>query len=67
LSAFFAAYSDNTDFDAVKLSQYFVAMVLHKTMLERECGLRKALPKAELRNLVGPVVDDFVKAFYPSS
>lgn len=67
LQAFFAEYGDKTDFDPHKLSDYFVAMVLHKTMLERECGLQKAVTSSQLRELAEPVVDDFIKAFFRSN
>jgi len=60
----FAAHKDETDFDPENLAHYFVAMTLHKTMLQRECGVTKPLTKKQIANHVTVVRDDFIKAFF---
>ncbi len=38
----FEHYKPEADFPVTKLSRYFTSMVLHRTMLQRECGIQKA-------------------------
>lgn len=64
LSKIFAAHKSETDFDPDKLSHYFVAMVLHWIMTQRDCGVRKPLEKNEAKELAHAVTDDFLKAFF---
>ncbi len=64
LEKVFAAHEDETDFSPEKLAPYFVGMALHKTMLQRECGVRKALTKRQIMNHGAKVTDDFIKAFF---
>jgi len=66
LQKIFAAHQDKTDFDPVKIAPYFVAMTLHKTMLQRECGVRKPLTKRHIASHVADVTDEFIKAFFRS-
>lgn len=64
LKKIFALHQDKTDFDPEKLAHYFVAMTLHKTMLQRECGVLKPLSKKRMATHVAQVTDDFLKAFF---
>ena len=64
LEKIFTAHQDETSFDPTKLAHYFVALTNHKTMLQRECGVRKQLTKKQLANHVAAITDDFIKAFF---
>jgi AcrR family transcriptional regulator len=64
LEKIFAVHDDETDLSPEELAPYFVGMVLHKTMLQRECGVRKALTKKQIKNHAAEVTDDFTKAFF---
>ncbi len=64
LSKIFAAHQAETDFEAEKLSHYFVAMILHWIMIQRDCGIRKPLAESEVKELASEVTDDFLKAFF---
>jgi TetR/AcrR family transcriptional repressor of mexJK operon len=64
LKKIFAAHQSETEFDPGKLAYYFVALVLHHTMLERECGVRKPLTRPQIRKLATEATDDFLKAFF---
>ncbi len=64
LEKIFAAHQDETDFDPVKIAPYFVAMTLHKTMLQRECGVRKPLTKRQISSHVADITNEFIKAFF---
>lgn len=64
LDDLFNAHKDETDFVPANLTQYFVAMVGHRCVLERECMTRRLLTKAQLTTLSARIVDDFVQAFF---
>ena len=64
LEKIFAAHQAETDFDAGKLAHYFVAMILHRTMIQRECGVKKALAESEVKDLAATVTGDFLSAFF---
>jgi TetR/AcrR family transcriptional repressor of mexJK operon len=64
LSKIFEAHQAETEFDPERLTHYFVAMVLHWIMLQRECGVRKQLTKSEVKEIANEVTDDFLKAFF---
>ncbi len=64
LEKIFTAHQDETSFESTDLAHYFVALIKHKTMLQRECGVRKQLTKKQLTNHVAAVTDDFIKAFF---
>lgn len=63
LEAMFEAHGVVSPFDHAKLSQYFLAMVVHRMMLDRECGLRAAPTAAEIGALSRTLADDFLEAF----
>lgn len=46
-----------------KLANYFVAMVLHKLMLMRQCGVVAPLSKEEIRSHAEETTRDFLDAF----
>jgi TetR/AcrR family transcriptional regulator, mexJK operon transcriptional repressor len=54
------------DFEPKVLSQYFVALLTHKIMLERACGVREAPTQEQIKEVSRVVVDDFLKAFLRS-
>lgn len=64
LEKIFAAHRQETDFEPEILSHYFVAMALHYTMLQRECGVAKPLSRPRIRSLVASVTEDFLEAFF---
>ncbi len=64
LEKFFASVHASSDFSAKVLSRNFVALVLHELMLERMCGVRANPSQSEITELAGPVVDDFLKAYF---
>lgn len=59
----FEHYSPASAFPIDKLSRYFVSMVLHRTMLARECGVQEPLTDEEIRRRSMEVVEDFLQAF----
>jgi AcrR family transcriptional regulator len=59
----FRAHRTESDFDPAALSRHFLAMISWNVMLERECGVRPVLTRAEMRTWVESVVHDFMKAF----
>jgi TetR/AcrR family transcriptional repressor of mexJK operon len=59
----FTSHRIESDFDPGVLSRHFLAMVFWRVVLERECGLRPVLTRAEMRAWVESVVHDFTKAF----
>lgn len=64
LEKIFAAHESETDFAPEKLAHYFLAVALHYTMLQRECGIVKPLSRAKIRRLAAEVTGDFLKAFF---
>jgi TetR/AcrR family transcriptional repressor of mexJK operon len=59
----FEHYKPNSVFTVDKLSRYFVSMVLHRTMLRRECGIQAPLTDEEIKQFSVSAVDDFLLAF----
>jgi TetR/AcrR family transcriptional repressor of mexJK operon len=64
LETIFATHPSKTGFEPRKLSHYFVAMTLHYTMLRRECGVKKALTRPQIKKLAAEVTDDFLQVYY---
>jgi len=64
LEKIFAAHRSETDFEPAKLSHYFVAMSNHYTMLQRECGIKKALTRPQIKKLAAEVTEDFLGVFF---
>lgn len=64
LEKVFAVHRSKTDFEPEKLSHYFVAMILHWTMIQRDCGVKKSLTEVQVRKLAADVTADFLKAFF---
>ena len=61
-NVFTSRRADN-DFSAAVLSRHFIALVVWRIMLERECAVSAAPTRIETRELVEATVDDFMKAF----
>jgi TetR/AcrR family transcriptional regulator, mexJK operon transcriptional repressor len=59
----FGHFQPESDFAVDKLSRYFISMVLHRTMLQRECGVQAPLTPEEIRQRSLETVEDFLKAF----
>src|SRR5690242_1512293 len=59
----FRSHGAQTDFDLPMLAHHFLAMISWGTILERECCVRAAPTRADMRARVEPIVDDFMKAF----
>jgi TetR/AcrR family transcriptional regulator, mexJK operon transcriptional repressor len=59
----FEHYRPAADLPVTKLSRYFIAMVLHRTMLQRECGVQESLSLEEIRRRSIEAVEDFLQAF----
>ncbi|MDH4108987.1 MAG: TetR/AcrR family transcriptional regulator [Gammaproteobacteria bacterium] len=49
--------------DPTTLAQYFVAMVLHNRMLQRECGVLKSMTPKQIKKHCETVSRDFIEAF----
>jgi len=64
LETIFAAHQSETDFEPEILSRHFVALAMHYMMLQRECGIRKALTRPQIKKLSADVTTDFLKAFF---
>ncbi|MDR0780218.1 MAG: TetR/AcrR family transcriptional regulator [Pseudomonadales bacterium] len=63
LQRLFEHYKPNSTFTTDKLSRYFVSMVLHRTMLRRECGIQAPLTDDEIKQSSAAAVEDFLLAF----
>jgi TetR/AcrR family transcriptional regulator, mexJK operon transcriptional repressor len=63
LTQLFEYYKPVSEFTVDELSRYFIAMVLHRTMLLRECGVQEPLTDVEIQKLSVKTVNDFLKAF----
>ena len=59
----FEHYKPEADLPVAKLSRYFISMVLHRTMLQRECGVQESLSLEEIRQRSLEAVEDFLRAF----
>jgi hypothetical protein len=59
----FEHYKPEADLPVTKLSRYFISMVLHRTMLARECGVQESLKPEEIRQRALEATDDFLHAF----
>ena len=63
LEAVFAAHVDHGELDHCALSRHFLALLLHKVILARECRVQAEPTPAEISAFSGQVVDDFLKIF----
>ena len=59
----FQHYQPKSAFPAEKLSRYFISMVLHRTMLARECGVQEKLEDGAIAQRSLEAVEDFLAAF----
>ena len=63
----FRHYQADNPYTIEKLSGYFISMVLHRVMLQRECGVLEPLDDAEISRRSLETVDDFLNAFCPDA
>ncbi|MEI7949948.1 MAG: TetR/AcrR family transcriptional regulator [Gammaproteobacteria bacterium] len=59
----FEYYKPAADFPIEKLSKYFLSLVLHRTVLQRECGVLATPTEVEIKQHCSEVVEDFLSAF----
>lgn len=59
----FEYYRPAARFPVDKLSKYFLSLVLHRTMLQRECGVLGKMSENDIRQHCLDVVEDFLNAF----
>jgi len=64
LEKIFALHRSEASLPPAKLAQYFVAMILHYTMLVRQCGVIKPLTRKQMQNHAAEVTKDFLDAFF---
>ena len=64
LSRLFKFHQDETRFSPENLVQYFVAIVGHRLVLERECRVQDVLTEHEAQSRIVKIVDDFIGAFF---
>jgi AcrR family transcriptional regulator len=62
----FKSHNAESDFDPAILSRHFLALVLFRPILERECAVEPAPSTAKIRARVDSIVGDFMKAFLKS-
>ena len=63
LEAVFAVHLDPEEFDHNALSRHFLALLLHRVILARECRVQAEPTAAEITALAMQVVEDFLKIF----
>lgn len=63
LLSLFRHYQPQSDYTPEKLSRYFISIVLHGTMLKRECGMQETLTDEQVARLSLEAVEDFLAAF----
>jgi len=59
----FEHFKPKSAFTIEQLGHHFIALLLHRTMLQRECGVQEALTPEEIRQRSNEAVDTFLKAF----
>jgi len=59
----FQYYKPKSDFPIDKLSRYFLSIVLHRTVLQRECGVRSNMTEDDIATHCTEVVEDFLHGF----
>lgn len=63
LEAVFAAHLDPAQHDHEALSRHFLALLLHRVILARECRVLQEPSAEEITSLASAVIDDFCKVF----
>ena len=53
-----------SSFDSSKLSEYYLAMLLHKTTLRQLCSMEEDVAELETQGIVEQIVSDFIRAFF---
>jgi TetR/AcrR family transcriptional regulator, mexJK operon transcriptional repressor len=60
----FEAHRAESKHEPSVLAEYFVAMVLHKTMLQRECAVIEPLTREQIGKHAARVTDQFLELFF---
>ncbi len=63
LEKIFKFHKDRSDLAPEKLSHYFISMLLHRRMLQRQCGVLKPFTKNKIRAIANEITKDFCDAF----
>lgn len=63
LEIIFELHKSRSSLEPEKLANYFVAMMLHKLMLLRQCGIVEALDRKAIRKHAAQTTRDFLEAF----
>ncbi len=63
----FEYYKPVAAFPIDKLSRYFLSLVLHRAVLQRECGVLAKPTEPEIKQHCTEAVEDFLLAFCPQS
>jgi AcrR family transcriptional regulator len=63
LASLFTAHATRSALSPEQLSRYFVAIVLHFPLLQRECAIRPPMKSAQVSEVATRAVDDFMRAF----
>lgn len=63
LRSIFESELASAEFDSDSLSRYFIALISHRVMLARECGIDPAPSRAQIEATAERSVDDFCRAF----
>lgn len=67
LETMFEHHATESTLPPAKLANYFVAMVLHKLMLKRQCGVTPQLSREEIRSHAAETTRDFLDVFFGHS
>ncbi len=63
LEKIFTSHPVDSNFDAATLSQNFVALLLHRLMLQRECRVIDAPTSEEISQHVATVIEEFLRLY----
>jgi hypothetical protein len=63
LRSYFAQHHADSLFETSVMSKHFIALICWRIMVERECAVRPAPTKQQVREWAESSVDDFMKAF----
>jgi TetR/AcrR family transcriptional regulator, mexJK operon transcriptional repressor len=63
----FDYYKPQSPFTAEKLSRYFLSLVLHRAVLQRECGVLQNMSESEIVQHCSETVADFLAVFCKGS
>jgi AcrR family transcriptional regulator len=64
LERLFALHAGKTRFAPDRLARHYVGLLLHSTVLQRECGVLGTLNSAQIRQIVTDQTTDFLTTFF---